>query len=63
MATEVCECVTCCDGEHAGRCKRCAGWGEIDGKRCTYCDKDIGWPGVCPVCDGASAPEECDDGD
>ena len=59
---ETCECVQCCDGEHPGKCKECAGWGEEDGEPCAYCDGD----GVCPVCDGESDPmldeSEVDDG-
>lgn len=48
-----CECVQCCDGEHPGCCKECAGWGDrLDGPgldmRCVYCDGT----GVCPKCDG-----------
>lgn len=53
---ERCECETCCNGEHAGYCKNCAGWGEYtheDGvsRRCEVCDGD----GVCIKCGGVAA--------
>ena len=60
---EPCECVQCCDGEHAGSCMECAGWGDrIDdevpedqhSRDCDYC----GRTGVCPVCRGASSPSD-----
>lgn len=43
-----CECVLCCDGEHAGDCRDCAGWGESDGVFCEKCNGE----GTCPVCAG-----------
>lgn len=53
---ELCECVVCCDGEHPGYCRNCAGWGEVDGKPCDYCAGDLdisGRPsGICPKCRG-----------
>ncbi len=49
-----CECVQCCDGDHAGSCIGCGGWGHVDGVPCEACDGT----GVCPVCGGANAPEE-----
>lgn len=66
MKAEPCECVQCCDGEHSGRCKECAGWGDRiddavpDGditRDCEYCNGT----GTCPVCEGASEPEEIGD--
>mgnify|MGYP001296101560 CR=1 FL=1 len=51
-----CECLLCCDGDHPGRCRECAGWGERDGEHCERCDGG----GLCPVCDGAAAKcREC----
>lgn len=47
--TPRCECVLCCDGEHPGECKECAGWGEAGGEPCDYCNET----GVCPECAGA----------
>ena len=44
----VCECTSCCDGEHAGECMECAGWGETEGQRCEHCDGQ----GLCHVCHG-----------
>lgn len=50
--TTVCECTSCCDGEHAGRCRECAGWGDRIGEdgivTCEYCDGT----GDCPKCLG-----------
>lgn len=45
-----CECVECCNGEHAGQCKECAGWGygETDDELCEHCNGE----GTCPRCDG-----------
>ncbi len=44
-----CECVECCDGEHAGFCKDCAGWGSNDEEEtCSRCHGD----GICSMCDG-----------
>lgn len=53
-----CECVQCCDGEHAGECAECAGWGdrcteELSGE-CEHC----GGSGICPMCHGALRPTE-----
>lgn len=60
MADSVCECVECCDGEHAGFCAGCAGWGEEEGNQCEKCEGT----GVCPKCNGAAGPvEEPDDGE
>jgi hypothetical protein len=51
-----CECVICCDGEHAGECKHCAGWGDrLTGsgiKTCNHC----GGSGICQICHGANLP-------
>lgn len=47
-----CECLKCCDGEHVGSCRECAGWGESDCEPCEYCDRT----GVCPKCHGGSLP-------
>lgn len=46
-----CECEICCDGEHAGCCQECAGWGDNHEEpgSCLYCSGT----GTCPVCDGA----------
>lgn len=49
-----CECVECCDGEHPGCCRDCAGWGDQLGGAgldypCEHCDGT----GVCPECGGA----------
>lgn len=52
--TTICECVQCCEGEHAGCCAECAGWGDVDGEECTHCAGS----GICPVCDGANLPDE-----
>jgi hypothetical protein len=46
-----CECVQCCEGEHAGYCAECAGWGDVDGEECMHC----ACSGICPVCNGAAA--------
>jgi hypothetical protein len=54
---EVCECVSCCDGEHPGECMECAGWGENSREDpCSYCDGS----GDCPKCNGANRPEATD---
>lgn len=53
-----CECVTCCDGEHAGDCRECAGWGHrISDDGIVSCDYCYG-SGVCPKCNGESKPDE-----
>ena len=52
--TNPCECVICCDGEHAGCCVNCAGWASVEGEECDYC----ACTGTCPVCEGANSPEE-----
>lgn len=50
-----CECIECCDGEHAGDCMECAGWGENDDEtECSHC----GGSGACPACHGNSANEQ-----
>jgi hypothetical protein len=60
---DICECVTCCNGEHAGFCRECAGWRDrIDDSEegfsmCEYCDGE----GICPKCQGANIPPENDD--
>lgn len=46
-----CECVICCDGEHAGCCVDCAGCGDFDGAHCERCDGT----GTCQVCGGDCA--------
>lgn len=47
----VCECISnCCEGEHAGYCFECAGWGEVDCEPCDYCNGS----GICPKCGGAT---------
>jgi hypothetical protein len=53
-----CECVSCCDGEHPGSCKDCAGWGELsdDESDCEHCEGT----GICPVCNGDSRQAEVD---
>lgn len=43
-----CECELCCGGEHRGKCRECAGWGDVDGQSCDACEGG----GQCPVCDG-----------
>ncbi len=49
LADTRCECVACCDGEHAGCCMECAGWGSNnDEEVCSHC----AGTGTCPVCDG-----------
>ncbi len=53
-----CECVVCCDGEHAGYCRDCAGWGERGGIECEKCHGD----GVCTVCNGLYLPSEGETG-
>lgn len=48
-----CECIQCCDGEHAGFCKECAGWGSNDEEiQCSRCEGT----GTCPICDGDELP-------
>lgn len=49
----LCECVECCEGEHAGDCRECAGWGSVGSKPCEYCSST----GICPICKGASLHE------
>lgn len=49
---EVCECQLCCDGEHPGDCRECAGWGSCDGEHCQHCDGI----GDCPECNGERHP-------
>lgn len=50
----MCECVLCCDGEHAGSCKECAGWGSNNEEdSCSYC----AGTGDCPVCHAMSVME------
>lgn len=55
MADGRCECEMCCNGEHPGKCKECAGCCEIDGRPCKYCYDPMhcGSTGVCPKCNGA----------
>lgn len=50
-----CECVTCCDGDHAGECKACVGWGDVPGEYWSTCPKCEG-SGLCQVCRGANLP-------
>lgn len=48
-----CECNTCCNGEHPGACRECAGWGSNNEENpCSYCLGD----GTCPVCAGTPPP-------
>lgn len=52
---EGCECEKCCDGEHAGECAECAGWGSLyneSSERYEACERCDG-TGTCPVCNGA----------
>lgn len=53
---EICECMICCKGEHAGECYKCAGWGDhVDsGDNCEHCDGS----GICPKCRGRSRDVE-----
>lgn len=55
-----CECVECCDGEHAGCCMECAGSGEVFGEPCQYClDNELLLGisrGTCPICEGKATP-------
>ena len=44
-----CECVTCCNGDHPGACRNCAGWGSHNEENpCSHCNGS----GTCPVCAG-----------
>lgn len=50
-----CECVSCCDGEHAGFCMECAGWGSNNEESiCSHCEGT----GTCPVCNGDEYPHQ-----
>lgn len=55
----LCECEECCDGEHPGECRECAGWGECGGEPCAHCNHT----GDCPKCHGAKRPADKDDPD
>lgn len=45
----VCECIDCCDGEHPGSCKECAGWASNNKEEvCSHCEGE----GSCPICNG-----------
>ena len=45
-----CDCIkNCCEGEHAGYCYECAGWGDS-------CDAE----GVCGNCNGSGICPKCD---
>ena len=55
MTPKKCECEVCCDGDHPGECKECAGWGEVAGTPCDHCDGE----GLCPVCRGAAGQFDC----
>jgi hypothetical protein len=50
---EMCECVSCCNGDHPGWCRECAGWGDVGGEPCDHCAGS----GDCPVCMGGNKPD------
>jgi hypothetical protein len=49
-----CECVQCCDGEHAGSCKECAGWGDRSTEEITGICNSCNGTGICPRCNGVN---------
>lgn len=57
---ERCACEICCNGEHLGSCRECAGWGDrIEDEGiipCAWCDGT----GVCPECNGDAAKHNAD---
>ncbi len=54
--TADCECFVCCEGEHVGRCRECAGWGDYcDTQDREHCSPD----GVCTYCYGSGDCPKC----